>query len=199
MSDQTPITTDAPSAPGGDPAPQPTPPADPAQPPAPAGDPPAPILKAPEAYSFTAPEGGELNAEALALFEPLFRKADLSNEHAQEFVAAFAKDVIPQWEASLQQAQQTISTQWAESLKTDKEFGGANYSQNEHLAQSAIERFGGPELKTLLNETGFGNNPDLFRAFFRVGKAMAEDSLSTTGGQSAGHRSAAEILYGNGQ
>jgi hypothetical protein len=37
--------------------------------------------------------------------------------------------------------------------------------------------FGGDELKQVLNESGLGNHPALFKAFAKIGKAMSEDTF----------------------
>ena len=45
-------------------------------------------------------------------------------------------------------------------------------------ARRAIERFGTPALRQLLNETGLGNHPEMVRLAVRVGRALAEDSVA---------------------
>ena len=41
--------------------------------------------------------------------------------------------------------------------------------------------FATPELKKALNETGFGNHPELVRLFVKIGKSLSEDSFTTKG------------------
>ena len=60
---------------------------------------------------------------------------------------------------------------------------GAAYEQNLSLAKSAVEQFGGEELKTMLNQTGLGNNPELIKAFARIGKMVASDEIIGRGGR----------------
>lgn len=57
-----------------------------------------------------------------------------------------------------------------------------------------MDKFGSPELKQYLNETGLGNHPELVRIFANIGKAMSEDGLVT--GNSGGVKSAADVLFG---
>ena len=88
------------------------------------------------------------------------------------------------------QWQQQIE-QWAEQVKADKDLGT---DASIGAAQKAMDKFGSPELKQYLNETGLGNHPELVRIFANIGKAMSEDGLVT--GNSGGAKSAADVLFG---
>lgn len=171
------------------------------EPPKPEGDvqtdnkdakPTAPVI--PEKYEFQMPEGMALDTEALSKFEPIAKKLGLDQEKAQEVVDLYAG--LKQAEVAKQQ--ETWAKQvgdWAEAVKTDKEIGGQAFESNIKAAQSAIARFGTPELKAALEQTGLGNHPELIRAFTRIGKAMSEDTFRpATPGVEA--RTAEEILYG---
>jgi len=43
------------------------------------------------------------------------------------------------------------------------------------VARKALETFGTPELRDVLNMTGMGNHPEVIRAFYKAGKAISED------------------------
>jgi hypothetical protein len=99
--------------------------------------------------------------------------------------------------AALEQLE-VAKADWANASKSDKEIGGEQLSQNLAVAKKALDAFGTPELRTLLNESGLGNHPEIIRAFYRAGKQISEDSFvpgSTRPG--ANSRSAAQALYGN--
>lgn len=72
------------------------------------------------------------------------------------------------------------NTDWVEAMKADKEIGGAEYAASVVNAQKALRKFGTPELSKLINGYGLSNNPEMVRIFSRIGKAMAEDSISGT-------------------
>ncbi len=148
---------------------------------------------APEAYEFKAAEGVELDTEALKDFEPVARELNLTNEQAQKLVDAYPKIL-----AGVQQRQveawQKQTQDWAADVKSDKEIGGDKLTASLSKAQQALETFGTPELKEYLNETGLGNHPELVKAFVKIGKAMSEDNMVSSG--NTGQRSAAEVLYG---
>jgi hypothetical protein len=66
---------------------------------------------------------------------------------------------------------------WEDTVRNDKEIGGPQLDANMSIVKKALETFGTPELKTYLIESGIGSHPELIKAFYRVGKAISEDSL----------------------
>lgn len=151
---------------------------------------------APEKYEFKATaEGQDLDAEALATFEPVARELGLSQEQAQKLVDIYGKDIVPKLEQKQAEAWQQQTEQWGNDVRADKEIGGDKLTANIGMAQKALDQFGTPELRTYLEQTGLGNHPDLVRCFMKIGKSMGEDSMVMAG--NGGQRSAAEVLYGN--
>jgi hypothetical protein len=147
---------------------------------APAGDKPADTKaddkpndapRAPEKYEFKAPENGQLNPAVMAEFEGIAKELDLPQDQAQKLIDKMGPKI-----ASAQMEQiQKVQGEWEASAKVDKEFGGEKLQENLAVAKKAIETFGTPELKTLLNESGLGNHPEVIRAFYRAGRAISED------------------------
>ncbi|WP_272514610.1 MULTISPECIES: peptidase [unclassified Providencia] len=151
-----------------------------------------PVSAAPEKYEFTAGEGQELDKEAVAAFEPIAREIGLSNEQAQKIVDVYGSTIIPQIAKQQEAAWQKQVTEWAETVKADKELGSVESIGN---AQKAMDQFGTPELKQYLNDSGLGNHPELFRIFSRIGKAMSEDGFVS--GSSENALSTADVLFGD--
>ena len=91
--------------------------------------------------------------------------------------------------------------QWTADAKADKEFGGEALAENLSVAKKALDQFGTPELRTLLNDSGLGNHPEIIRAFYRAGKAISEDRFVPAGAgvRTGGARDAAKSLYPNQQ
>ncbi|QPT15226.1 peptidase [Serratia rubidaea] len=145
---------------------------------------------APEKYEFSAPEGQELDANALSVFEPIAKELGLSQEQAQKLV-----DIYPQLQQQQAEAWSKQVADWGEQVKADKEIGGDNFNASVGAAQRALDQFGNPELREYLNASGLGNHPALVRFCAKVGKSMAEDSIVMP--NNGGQRSAADILYGN--
>ncbi|QIF57768.1 MULTISPECIES: peptidase [unclassified Providencia] len=156
------------------------------------GDDKKPVSAAPEKYEFTVGEGQELDKEAVAAFEPIAREIGLSNEQAQKIVDVYGSTIMPQIAKQQEAAWQKQVTEWAETVKADKELGSVESIGN---AQKAVDQFGTPELKQYLNDSGLGNHPELFRIFSRIGKAMSEDGFVS--GSSENALSTADVLFGD--
>ena len=131
---------------------------------------------APEKYEFTMPDGVELDAAAADEFSAIAKELKLSQADAQRIADVATK-------MQQKQAETHVATVkgWAESCKTDKEFGGDNLEQNLSVARKAIDTFGSPELKALLNTSGLGNHPEVVRFAFKAGKAISEDTFVKAG------------------
>lgn len=127
---------------------------------------------APEKYEFKAPEGREYDAEVINNFSEVAKELNLSQDAAQKLLDKMAPIVE---QRQIQQIEQ-VRTQWADASKNDKEFGGDKLQDNLAVAKKALDQFGTPELRTLLNESGLGNHPDVIRFMYRAGKAISEDS-----------------------
>lgn len=130
----------------------------------------------PEKYDFVMPEGVVLDTAAAEEFSVLAKELKLDNATAQRVADIAAK-------MQLKHAEQQAATVkgWADSSKTDKEFGGDNLKQNLSVAQKAIDTFGSSELKAMLKETGLGNHPEIIRFAFKAGSAISEDGFVRAG------------------
>lgn len=133
------------------------------------------------------PEGVQVDKAAVETFTKLAGELKLDSAGAQKVVDLYA---------GLQtQAQQAAEAQfaaadkaWAETLKKDPDVGGEKYAASVEQARRAVHKFGGPELAKAIDAMGLGNHPALFKAFAKVGAAMAEDRIAgaTTGGAEQG-------------
>ncbi|WP_223528388.1 hypothetical protein [Pseudomonas sp. A-RE-23] len=140
---------------------------------------------APEAYAnFKLPEGMELDAEVLGEFTAFAKELNLPQDKAQKIVDFQAKLAAKQADeyqaAALKQGQE-----WAAQVKNDPELGGENYDKSVASAVKVIQSFGDEGLRDLLNNTGLGNHPALFKFCHRVSQAMSEDKFVMPGSQTA--------------
>lgn len=132
--------------------------------------------KAPESYELKVPEGVELDKAAADEFTAIAKELKLSQADAQRIA-----DVATKMQQKQAETHVEMVKGWAESCKTDKEFGGDNLQQNMSVARKAIDTFGSPELKALLNKSGLGNHPEVVRFAFKAGKAISEDTFVQSG------------------
>lgn len=148
----------------------------------------------PDKYELQMPEGFELDEEAWKVFEPEFRDLKLTNDQAQKLANANAKVERLKAEA-MEKAFNAQVEKWAEDVKADKELGGQAFEQTRTDALRAVGKYGSPELKTLLNQTGLGNHPEFVRFCTRIGKELKEDNPINPGGTAGGEKSIEERLW----
>jgi hypothetical protein len=134
---------------------------------------------------FALPEGVVADEEVLGEFKATAKELNLSQENAQKLVDLQTK------------ANLRARTQWAESAKVDKEFGGPALAENLGLAKKALDSFASPELRNLLDTSGLGNHPEIIRAFVRVGKAISEDGRVVSGSKAGAPSDPARRLFPN--
>lgn len=132
---------------------------------------------APEAYeAFTLPEGLTADTPVLGEFAALAKEANLPQATAQKFVDLAGK-MQTQTIEGVQTALEAQGDKWGQDAKADKEFGGDAFDANLAIAKTALDTFGTPELKSLLNQSKLGNHPEVLRAFVRIGKAISQDGF----------------------
>lgn len=155
---------------------------------------------APEKYAFTAPEGREYDPGVLDAYSEVAKELNLPQEAAQKMIDKIA----PLIEARQTEQIQAVKTEWAEASRGDQEFGGDKLNENLAVAKKALDKFGSPELRKLLNDSGLGNNPEVIRFMYRAGKAISEDTFvgGSKGNQKSGPKNfndLASALYSNQQ
>jgi hypothetical protein len=148
---------------------------------------------APENYEFVIPEGAQVDEAGIAAFSEFAREAGMSQEAAQ----ALMDKMAPAMAKRQAEAVDAVKAEWAAAAQSDTEFGGEKIAENLGVAKKALETFGSDALRTLLNESGLGNHPEIIRAFYRVGKAISEDKVVVGGGGVAGPQTLADRLYPN--
>lgn len=151
----------------------------------------------PDTYAdFVMPEGVELDQGLLDSATPILQKYKVSQEDAQGLADAIAKQVQASSESQVDAFNQLMND-WQEQSKNDKEFGGDKFEENVAVARSAIDKFGTPELKQLLEEHGVGNHPEVIRFMVKVGKLTAEDVPGGTTTPTSKSQDRVSLLYPN--
>ncbi len=152
---------------------------------------------APEKYELKAADGTTLDPEALGELEGIARELKLSNEEAQKVTDIGAK-LAQKWEAKQADTIQKAAAEWAATATADKEYGGEKLTESLATAKKALDAFGTPELRSLLNDSRLGNHPEVIRFMVRAGKAISEDRMVTGGaGPATAGANVAKSLYPN--
>ena len=130
---------------------------------------------APDKYEFNskvADAPDELDPEVLTAFGDVAKELNLPQDAAQKVL----DKVAPVIQARQAKAIEQTKVEWANQSKSDQEFGGESLTDNLDVAKTSLDTFGTDALKSLLQETGLGNHPEVIRVMYRAGKAISEDS-----------------------
>ena len=135
---------------------------------------------APEAYeAFKDDDGREYDAESLKDFTDAAKELGLTQEGAQKMFKAMR----PSMQGVFIREITERNKEWVSAAQTDKEYGGTAFKANMAVAKTAYDKYASAELKQIFAKTGLGNNPEIIRLFYRVGKAISPDSgVGGTGG-----------------
>jgi hypothetical protein len=136
--------------------------------------------------------------EKLEKFIPIAKELKLDQGSAQKMVDVF----VEMQESDAKQARQEfldLQQDWLKELDKNPDFGGDNKDETLKLANKVVGRFGGDDLRAVLNDTGMGNHHQLIMTFARIGRLMGEDRLVTAGDKtiSRNPKSDGEIFYPN--
>ena len=136
---------------------------------------------APERYDF-AQQGFAIDPALVDQADPVLREIGLTNEAANKLIPV-ARDIMARTQESLvRQIEDAAATQkkaWYEAFVADPEIGGLRRGETEHLAAKGLDALGyrqGHPFRQALNDSGFGNHPDMIRAFRRLGEMVGEDA-----------------------
>lgn len=163
-------------------------------------------------YEFNLPEGVEVDKPMLDVFVPLAKELDLSPAGAQKLVEMYIEKVQPSIaEAFVKGIEADVENQKAQfaadtkalieaDAKADKAedrvFQGKNFDAVVKTTARTLDRFGTPELRQFLNESGLGNHPELVKLMYKVGERIGEDNEFARGGQVPQERTREQKYYG---
>ena len=160
---------------------------------------------APDKYEFNAQVADapdELDPEVLTAFGDVAKELHLPQEAAQKVL----DKVAPVIQAKQAKVVEQTKVEWANQSKSDQEFAGESLNDSLDVAKTSLDTFGTDALKSLLQETGLGNHPEVIRFMYRAGKAISEDSYVGNSEGAAGKSNVprdfngiANALYSNQQ
>lgn len=120
-------------------------------------------------FEFQVPEGVELNQEDLGQFKTIAKELNLPKDKAQA-----ALDIVVKREQARADAFRKQVDDWGAEVKKDPELGKA---ENLAAMRGVIDKFGGDDMKSLLDTTGMGNHPTFVRFMHKVTQAFGEDKV----------------------
>lgn len=154
---------------------------------------------APEQYeTFTLPEGFALEGARLEQATEFFKANGWTQAQAQQAVDLYTRlagEDAASMTTALESARAQQREAWGEQAKTEL---GGNYDAAVASAYLAVQSLPNKEaLAEAFNAEGWGNHPELIKAFAHVGKMLSEGGMDT-GKQGATQqpKSLAERMYG---
>lgn len=146
------------------------------------GDEPPVLTGAPDAYTdFTMPDGFQLDGERKEAAHSLFRDLGLSQAGAQRAIDHFIK-TVGEDAAVQQQALEAAVTQqrdeWGKQAKLEL---GDKYDETVAYARTAVHAMQNPKLIAAFDELGWGNHPELLKAFGMMGQMMRDSPVDGIG------------------
>lgn len=181
-----PQNPEQPAPTAGDPTPEPQPEGDKPTGDAPAPDPqdepgdnPSDSPTEPESFEFTVPDTMSMNEDTIAKLGETARELGLTADQLQKLLESVAPSLSEAQESTLKETRE----QWAQTVATDPDLGGAKLNENMATADKAVETFGDEGLRELLNaeELPLGKNPSMFRFLVKIGAAISDDRAVNPG------------------
>lgn len=144
-----------------------------------------------EYEDFKLPEGIVLDGDFTGEFKNIAKELKLNQDQAQKLVDLQTKFTQTHAEKINADFKATV-TQWKEESIQEL---GPNYKAEMQVVAKAMDNFGTPELRALLNETGLGNHKEVVKFFHSIGKKISEDKFRD--GTKKVEKSLAEKHYPN--
>lgn len=150
----------------------------------------------PEAYDLSMPEGSLLQVADVEKLKAEAKEMGLTNSEAQEYLLTHNRAISSYHQEQLRQVE-AIRADWVKEAEADTEIGGKDFKQNIELASRLLEKIN-PNIKPLLNASGFGNHPEVIRTIVRLVKltGFSEDKFIQPKSQGSVKKSMEELFYG---
>lgn len=171
-----------------------------------------------QGFALEVPEGFNMDESQTKEFSDFAKEMGVDQDKAQRMLNRHVESLNESLGRSEKALKETHEA-WASESRNDKEFGGADLTENIVNARKVMNSFsnaatdsdGKPilyqdgamkgqqmtEIEVLLGQTGMGNHPEMIRIFHRIGKSMSEDTfVKGSMKPMEKKKSHADIMYG---
>lgn len=172
-------------------------------------DEPAPL---PTYEAFTLPDGAVIDNEVLGEFTKDLGELQNLTKADQAEMQKFGQKLVDRHTAAIDETVKRLTdhytetwekqkTDWKDAFEKDPDIGGNRRDTTLKSALSVIGTYGGTtdqqkELRTLLNDTGIGNNPAVIRLLAKVGEQLVEGKPLPASAPVKGSQSKVAKRYG---
>jgi len=87
--------------------------------------------------------------------------------------------------------------EWRSSVINDPDMGGEKLKITTENARRAVKTFGSEDFTKVLNETGYGDHPEIVRFLSNIGSLMNDDALILPTRMGSKPKTAEELFYGS--
>jgi hypothetical protein len=141
--------------------------------------------------TLVVPDGSNLSDADIVEMKEFAKVNKLSQESAQKILdekAGFASKILAKQNADFKEK----TTGWLNEVKQIKTF-----DEDLKANQQVLDGFFDADFKKMLNESGLGNHPSLFKGFAKLGKAMNPQKFVTAPKNAVAKKlSDEELFYG---
>ena len=134
-----------------------------------------------EGYKFDTPEGIhkdiQITPELEGAYKDVALKLGLTNEQAAGLRMYHLDSLTSQINTGEKAREDSLLNAETELRK---EYG-AKYDGMVGTASKVVDKFGGQDVKNILNETGLGNNPAVIKMMAEIGSKLSEDTIGKAG------------------
>lgn len=133
----------------------------------------------PDGYDFQKPDDYDVDEDTFKAF----KQSAFDNGINQKQFDAIMKTEVTRWQKSLESIKKTIEDNQAEAEKSLKSEWGDNYEKEMEKAKKLLnhENLVDEGFKQFLEDTRFGDNPQVIRYFARLANAISEDTFIQPG------------------
>jgi hypothetical protein len=149
-----------------------------------------------KAEDFKIPDGFTADQTALNEFAAMAKEAKLTKDQAQKMVDMHVKALTGTQTKTVGKIED-LKKQWAQDAIADQEIGGTKLPENLAVAKKALDQFATPAFRKFLEDSGFGNHPEMIRTFFKIGTSVSEGRMVPADGALTPERTLAERMYPN--
>lgn len=131
--------------------------------------------ESPEAYQFEIPEGTQTDEVLLGEFKQFAFENKIPADLANKLVAFQIEKSTAKEGAAMDDFNQKVEQNRITAETALKKDWASNYDANVQLAQRVANKFLPEAVMKYMNDSGFGDNPELVKGFYEIGKVLSED------------------------
>lgn len=141
------------------------------------------------------PDGFELDEATSGKFLETFNNQELSPEARAQALLDLHAEVLTSASEANSQAWTEMQDQWQNEVRSDPEIGGQKLQTTLTSVGKLLDQFGTPELRSVFDLTGAGNNVHMVKFLASIASHLTESSSAVQGSPAGAQASLAERMY----